>query len=373
VVTNFSPHYRRPLFLELSRRIDVTLVLTSRGTEWYELGGRPTDTGGLPTVSASSPAGVYQELAGGSYDAIIASLTGRATLLAAFAAAKVKRLPIVLWVEIWEHPRTLAHRLSRRFARALYRSADAVVTFGPHVADFVSLESGRKHDIFVAPQAVDNEQFRTPVPPDRIAALRERLHLLSYPTVTFVGRLEEDKGIGFLFQASASLDRRHQVVVAGRGPGLTGLYEQAESLGIGDRVRFVGHLDQARIVELLYASDVLVLPSVASKRWREPWGMVVNEAMNCGIPVVATDAVGAAAGGLVLHDQTGLVVRERDPAELALALDDLIRDESKRRRLGAAASAHVVHWNNHSAADAFESALAAAEQRRCRHAGSDRS
>ena len=50
---------------------------------------------------------------------------------------------------------------------------------------------------------------------------------------------------------------------------------------------------------------ILILPSVSTNRSRETWGMVVNEAMNCGLPVVATDAVGAAAGGLILHGHRG--------------------------------------------------------------------
>ena len=118
--------------------------------------------------------------------------------------------------------------------------------------------------------------------------------------------------------------------------------------------------------ELLHASDLLVLPSFATRRWREPWGMVVNEAMSCGLPVIATDAVGAAAGGLVLNNETGLVVPERDTRALAAALEDLILHTSKRQALGKAASAHVLKWNYASAVDVFESALDAARMRTSR-------
>ena len=147
---------------------------------------------------------------------------------------------------------------------------------------------------------------------------------MTRPVVAFVGRLEEEKGVSYLLQASARLDLPHSLVIAGRGPCLASLRDQAESLGIHDRVRFVGHLDQTELSELLHASDLLVLPSFATKRWREPWGMVVNEAMSCGLPVIATDAVGAAAGGLVVNNETGLVVPERNTAALAAALEDLI-------------------------------------------------
>ena len=222
--------------------------------------------------------------------------------------------------------------------------------------------------MFLAPQAVDNERFSEPSNPRSVAALRARLNLGDRPTLTFVGRLEDDKGVTDLLRASAVVDLPHLLVVAGRGSLSATLRELAKSLRIDDQVRFVGHLDEPELLDLLHASDLLVLPSRTTKRQREPWGMVVNEAMNCALPVVVTDAVGAAAGGLVINEQTGLVVPEHDPPALALALADLIRNDSKRRRLGATAREHVLKWNHASAATAFESALAVAKKRRGRRA-----
>ena len=334
LVTNFCPVYRRPMFFELARRADLTLLFTTRGTEWYELGERPTDIEGLPTMSLPSAAGVHRELVAGGYDAVIVGLAGRATLLSAFATAKAKSLPLVLWVEIWEHPSTLVHRLSRPVARHLYRSADAIVAFGSHVADYLIHESGRKHDVFLASQAVDNERFRAPIAHQRITAFRARFGLEDEPTVAFVGRLEEDKGVGDLLQASAHTKVPHQVVIAGRGSLSATLKEQAVSLGIDGRVRFVGYLGEADVITMLHACDLLALPSCAIDHSRECWGMVVNEAMNCGLPVIASDAVGAAAGGLVVNDQTGLVVPQRDPSALAAALGEFDRERVEAPTLG---------------------------------------
>ena len=57
-------------------------------------------------------------------------------------------------------------------------------------------------------------------------------------------------------------------------------------------------------------ADVYVLPSITTRLFKEPWGLVVNEAFNQGVPVIATDAVGAAAGGLVENGVNGFVVPE---------------------------------------------------------------
>jgi glycosyltransferase involved in cell wall biosynthesis len=360
LVTPFCPHYRRLLFAEMNNRMDLTLIFTSRGKEWYWQGSRPLDTGDVPAVRAPTPFQARKVLHDGGYDAVITALTGRATLLSVVRTARSLELPLVLWVGIWEHPRTLAHRLSRPLARNLYRSADAIVTYGTHVSDFVARESGRTEKVFVAVQAVDNELFRRPVAPAAIRTQRDRLKLSGAPTFTFVGRITEEKGLDVLLEASARVGASHQIVIAGTGPLLEPTKSLAQSLGIDERVRFVGHVEQADLATLLYSSDVLVLPSVSNRRVRETWGLVVNEAMNCGLPVIATDAVGAAAGGLVVSDETGLVVPERDPAALALAFEELIGNESARRRFGQNGRSRVLAWNYPAAADGFEAALVAA-------------
>jgi len=370
LVTNFCPHYRRPLFQELGERMDLSLLLTSAGREWYWQGERSIETGGVRTAIVPGPVKIRRELRAGGYDAVIVGLSGRARLLAAVGSARSLDLPLVLWVGLWEHPRTLGHRLSHPMTRALYRSADAIVTYGSHVSDFIAREAKRRHGVFVAPQAVDNEFFRRDVPPRDVVALRQELQTGGNPVVAFVGRLEADKGVDVLLEASARLKLPHHVVIAGSGPRAGDLQVKANALGIGERVGFVGRVEQAQLPALLQASDLLVLPSISTKRWREPWGLVVNEAMNAGLPVIATDAVGAAAGGLVVNDRTGLIVPQRNAGALAFALESLLADQSKRERLGAAACAHVLNWNYRAAADAFESALAAAKAPRGRSCAS---
>jgi glycosyltransferase involved in cell wall biosynthesis len=85
-------------------------------------------------------------------------------------------------------------------------------------------------------------------------------------------------------------------------------------------------------------SDVLVMSAIRTRDFLEPWGLVANEAMHQRLPVIATTAVGAAAGGLVRHERNGLVVPAGDPAALAGALRRLRDDAPLRERLGAAAA-----------------------------------
>jgi glycosyltransferase involved in cell wall biosynthesis len=122
----------------------------------------------------------------------------------------------------------------------------------------------------------------------------------------------------------------------------------------------VGKADPATVRNFYAGSDVVVIPSIPTRDFREPWGLVANEAFNQGVPVIATDAVGAAAGGLIEHERTGLVVPAGDPDALADALRRLHDDPALRARLGTAGRAAVRSHTHAEWAAGMARALAAA-------------
>jgi glycosyltransferase involved in cell wall biosynthesis len=122
-------------------------------------------------------------------------------------------------------------------------------------------------------------------------------------------------------------------------------------------VELVGYVPQDRLPEELARARCLVLPSVTTDLDREPWGLVVNEAMHAGVPVVTTDGVGAAAGGLVQHGRNGFVVPERDAPSLAAAIRRLVAEPQLAGRLGDQARQDVRRFDYPAMADAFEAAV----------------
>ncbi len=103
---------------------------------------------------ASRQASCTRSQASGRYRAVICSTAGRVAPLAAWAGARRARVPLILWASLWAHPRSVAHTLSYPVLRRLYRSADAVVTYGPHVSAYVRSHGAKR--VHVAPQAADN-------------------------------------------------------------------------------------------------------------------------------------------------------------------------------------------------------------------------
>jgi glycosyltransferase involved in cell wall biosynthesis len=282
---------------------------------------------------------------------------GRLAPLASWAGARKARIPLILWASLWAHPRSFAHALSYVPMRRLYRAADAVVTYGPHVSAYVRAHGAR--NVHVAPQSVDNDFWSSPevIPP------RDPSWPWGADTrFLFVGRPVKEKGLEVLLAAwrACGLDAsRAALVLVGVGSTPPAWIGGAAGIGrAADGVLCMDSLPPRALRDAYAACDALVLPSVRTRTFREPWGLVVNEAMNRGLPVIASDAVGAAAGGLVQDKRNGLVVAAGDAAALAGAIGVLAQDPPLRARLGEAGAQDVLAYSHDAWAEGFSRALA---------------
>ena len=147
------------------------------------------------------------------------------------------------------------------------------------------------------------------------------------------------------------------LVIAGTGPERKSIEALANQLGIADQVRFPGYFRPTETVALYASSQVVVLPSVTWRGWKETWGLVVNEAFNQGVPVIATDAVGGAAGGLVIDGENGFIVPECDAAAIAASLDRVLNDTDLSRRFSMAARRRITAWDQPDMVNAFDEAI----------------
>jgi glycosyltransferase involved in cell wall biosynthesis len=354
LVTNYVPPYRVPLYELLAERLGVEVYCFGGEGHFVPDAIRDLDR---QVAAASFPAHVleHQHEAFGlasSHDAIISSLVGRVALPASYLGARRQGRPFVLWASLWRHPRTLAHLASHPLMRHIYRRADAVLTYGPHVSRYVARFRGSEQGVLVAPQAVEPELFGRPVPAQEVAAWRADLELGDSPLVLFVGRLVEDKGLAVLSDAWRLLaDRGAALCLVGDGQA------GRREWGFGENVIFTGRVEREQLAIAYAAADIVVVPSIATRRFLEPWGLVCNEAMSQGCAVVGSDAVGAVAGGLVRDGETGIVVPAGDAAELARAINRLLADPGLRHRLGTSAREVVAEYSYERAADAFAQAL----------------
>ncbi len=154
--------------------------------------------------------------------------------------------------------------------------------------------------------------------------------------ILHVARLVEVKGTLHLLRAFAVLGGQAELVIIGDGPLRKSLAAEAVSLGIAERVRFLGALSQAEVLAWMRKAAMLVLPSVRTGTGRiEGLGMVSLEAAATGVPVVGSDIGGIPEA--VIDGQTGFLVPERDAEGLALKIGMLLADRPLRLAMGIAA------------------------------------
>jgi len=177
----------------------------------------------------------------------------------------------------------------------------------------------------VIPFGIPPERFvRTPDVDARVAEFRARWG--GEPVVLAVGRMVPYKGLDILLAAAERIEAR--VVLVGGGPEEPRLRALA-----GCRVEFAGRVSDDDLVAYYHAADVFCLPSVTIA---EAFGIVLLEAMACGLPLVTT-ALPTGVSAVNRYGVTGLAVPPGDAGALAEALRALLADEGRRKAYGAAA------------------------------------
>jgi glycogen(starch) synthase len=247
------------------------------------------------------------------------------------AAAKLHRLPLVLTVHTSLH-HTLAvsdlrsavlKTLGGQIERWGEHSAEAVLVITPRLSKLLISDGAAENRIHVIPPGVNPSLFEGP--------FEDPFSGVGRPRVLFVGRLAPQKGVDTLVAAAGLLkDPCAQVLLVGDGPERKALERETERLGVGDRLHFVGFVTHDRLPAAMAHADVLVLPSLY-----EELGTVLLEAMQAGLPIVASET-----GGIpdVIEDGVnGLLVPPGDPEALARGIDRILSDGDLARRLSEGA------------------------------------
>jgi glycosyltransferase involved in cell wall biosynthesis len=225
--------------------------------------------------------------------------------LAGAVAVRIGRrlsVPVVISEHSSTFPAGTVTGTHLRRARFAYRHAALVCPVSRHLQEAIEA-TGIEASFRIVPNTVDTEVFR-PGPPSGGAR------------IAYAAVLRPGKGLEELVRALRAVDAPWSLEVAGDGPARRGAERLAEELGIGERIHFHGALDRPALAELLRGCDLFALPSEA-----ETQGVVLIEAMACGLPVVATEVGGVPE---VVPADAGELVPPRDPDALAAALRRVI-------------------------------------------------
>ena len=296
--------------------------------------------------------GILGALADARPDVVVVSGWSTFACQAAMLWCRAKRVPYVLLVESHDiGPRSGWRRIVKGVIvpRAV-QSAARVLVIGRLARESVLARGGRPERIAWFANTIDVVDWGNRVDrlADRRPALRSDLGAGDDDDVVVlcVARLVPEKGLETLIRAVAEAhDPRLLVVIQGQGPDGPELERLATELGV--RLRLVGDVPWERVVEAYVAADIFALLST-----HESWGVVVNEAAACGLPLILSDRVGAAYD-LLRDGENGALVPSGDVVATAGAIRDLAADPAARLAEGACSRELMRGWGYEPSMDAF--------------------
>jgi glycosyltransferase involved in cell wall biosynthesis len=356
VVSPEPTPYRAPLFDRVAERpeLDLTVIYAARtvaGRTWavdprhrsvFLRGPRIPGAARILRHDYPLTPGIWSALRAARPDCVVVSGWSTFASQAALGWCRLRRIPYLLIVESHDaRPRSGWRRaVKRSLVPPLVRHAAGVLVTGTLARESMLAHGASAERVRVFANTVDVERWSRRA--DELAAqrleLRARLGIESEEVaVLAVGRLAPEKGHETLIRAVAAAgEPRLALVLAGEGPERRRLAALAEELRI--RLILAGDLPHERVIEAYCAADVFALLSES-----EPWGVVVNEAAACGLPLLLSDRVGAGPD-LLRPGENGALVAAGDVPAAADALRDLADDPEARRRLGARSRAIAVGW-----------------------------
>jgi glycosyltransferase involved in cell wall biosynthesis len=286
------------------------------------------------------------------YDVVVSHTRFFLSSAAALLYSRITATPLI-HIEHGSDYVQLGSSLHSRAARAydlslgrlVLRHAHAVVAISQAAAEFVRELAGREAHVIY--RGVDHDRY------DRVEPSAELLAIAAgRPTVTFIGRLIDGKGVADLIEAFARLSGADALLcIVGDGPRRGELEALAHDRGLEDRCVFLGFQQEADALALIRATDVVVNPS-----YTEGLPTSVLEAALLGRAILASDVGGTPE--VVSHGESALLVPPRDIDALSDGLGTLLGDPTLRARLGARAHTDAVLRFDRSASARGFAALA---------------
>jgi len=251
----------------------------------------------------------------------------------ALSWSRRNKVDFILWSESNQYDARSGRRWLESLKCHFLGRCDRFVVPGKSSFNYLQLLGVPQQMIFTAPNAVDNNWFGTHANIARLGVpeLGKRL-CLPARYILFVGRLVPEKGIFDLLEAYGRLDENIRstvgLVFAGDGKARSELEQRAKTVNPGT-IWIPGFAQREDLAAMYGLADIFVLPTHS-----DPWGLVVNEAMACGLPAIVSNVAGC-AGDLVDDGWNGFIVSPADPNRLCWAIDAILRNPQLRQQMSA--------------------------------------
>jgi len=358
IVASHPVQYNSPLFRALAQRIHLTVFYGHRATtadqahagfgtefEWdvdllsgyaYEFLPNRSSRPELGHFGGVDTPDIGARLRTGNFDAIVLMGWFLKCYLQALASARKYRIPVLVRGDSHLNtPRSAWKRIAKELAYPNFlRFFDGALAVGMRNREYWRHYHFPENRIFNAPHCVDNDWFASRATESARACVREKLGIAKdAKVVLFAGKLVPFKRPLDVIAMTKMLMQQGfdlEVLVAGSGPLANEMIEAAHASGV--RLHMMGFCNQSEMPGAYAASDVLVLPSDG----RESWGLVANEALACGRPVVLSDAVGCAPD-MAAHLGNRIVFQSGDVDSMANCVKQVLTDPVDQKLVSSVA------------------------------------
>ena len=289
---------------------------------------------------------IVRELWHGRYDALLVHGHQYMTNLIAVVAARVLNISIMMRCDshLGRRRSVIKQAVHKQFLRGFYHLCDICLPIGSRNAAFYRYHGVPDKRLFTVPFAVNNDFFIHGVEQHRhqLHVTKSKLGIsLDKPVILFASKLIPRKRPWDLLQAYHRLQLsgvQATLLFVGSGSEMERLRAYTIQHNLQD-IYFLGFQNQTMLLQFYAIADVFVLPSE-----NEPWGLVINEAMCAGLPIIATEEIGAVAD-LVQHGENGFVFQTGDIENLACYLYLLIMNDTLRQRMGQCSLTRITSCN----------------------------
>jgi glycosyltransferase involved in cell wall biosynthesis len=358
ILTEIISPYRIPLFNALAQRgvVDLHVIFLAETDldlrQWqipkeeirfsYQI--LPSWRRRIGRYNALLNRGVGRALTKAAPDVI---LCGGYNYIASWQAlfwARMHKIPFVLWSESNVQDLRRGHALVEFLKAEFLTKCSGFVVPGKSALEYLRAHKVEEGAVFVAPNAVDNDFFAAAAAAARQEAAKWRGEfILPERYFLFVGRMVREKGVFELLSAYAKLDAsmRQQIglVFVGDGALRPQLELQAAAISPGV-ITFAGFAQREKLAVYYALAETVILPT-----YTDTWGLVVNEAMACGLPVIVSHVAGCVAD-LLRQDWNGLLVEPRDVSSLTSAMWTIADQPGLRASMGANSMQHISQYSS---------------------------
>ncbi len=273
--------------------------------------------------------------------------------LALQSYTSLKGLPKLRWLELTKDSLAEMPRIKITLKALLNRVSDGILVPGSAAKEYVLATTHRGDNIYFCNNVVDNEFFAKArsISQEQKSALKKKFGLTG-PVVAYFGQFIERKGLKVLMEALDLVDHKYQfsLLFVGDGQLKEGLRNRLNKIKRFP-FHFAGYIDPDNLPLYYALSDLTVLPS-----YLDIWGMVVNESIAAGVPVICSTGVGAGRD-LIAPGKSGLIFEKGNSRELASAIETMLSSKKLREGMVKEADKILADYTIDRARDQFLDAI----------------